>query len=102
MYAIYGRVNPIETCELPDEDRDQLIDRAIAIGNEFAIIFTAACLREYALYPRPASLAAAGMRWSGWRRHRRDLGTSDNHRQSRQTGRGCYPDAAVGVYQSER
>lgn len=59
MYAIYGRVNPIETCELPDEDRDQLIDRAIATGNEFAIIFTAACLREYDLGPQPAYLAAA-------------------------------------------
>ncbi len=59
MYAIYGRANPVETCEQPGWDKDRLIDRAIATGNEFAIIFTAACLREYDLGPQPAYLAAA-------------------------------------------
>ncbi len=59
MYAIYGRANPAETCELPAEDREQLIDRAITTGNELAIIYMAACLREYALDPQPFYLAAA-------------------------------------------
>ncbi len=59
LYAIYGRVNPVETCKQPDEDRDQLFDRAIATGNEFAIIFTVACLREFDRNPQPAYLAAA-------------------------------------------
>ena len=40
-------------------DRDDLVDRAVATGDEHAIKFTEACLREYALNPKPVYLAAA-------------------------------------------
>jgi hypothetical protein len=39
--------------------RDDLIDRAIATGDEHAIKFTEACLREHALNPKPVYLRAA-------------------------------------------
>ena len=39
--------------------RDELIDRAIATGDEHAIKFTEACLREYARNPKPVYLHAA-------------------------------------------
>ena len=41
--------------------KDELIDRAIACGDEHAIKFTEVCLREHALKPDPAFLAAAGI-----------------------------------------
>ncbi len=59
MYAIYGRANPAETWEQPGGDKDQLIERAIATGDEYAIIFTEVCLREYAARPQPVYLSAA-------------------------------------------
>jgi hypothetical protein len=40
-------------------DIDELIDRAIASGDEHAIKFTEVCLREHALSPDPAFLAAS-------------------------------------------
>ena len=40
-------------------ERASLIDRAIATGDEHAIKFTEACLREHALNPKPVYLAAA-------------------------------------------
>jgi hypothetical protein len=43
----------------PKGDRDDLVDRAIATGDEHAIKFTEACLREYALNPKPVYLDAA-------------------------------------------
>jgi hypothetical protein len=47
----------------PDESssgsREDLVDRAIATGDEHAIKFTECCLREYALNPRPVYLHAA-------------------------------------------
>lgn len=39
--------------------REDLIDRAVASGDEHAIKLTEACLREYALNPRPVYLRAA-------------------------------------------
>ena len=39
--------------------RDDLIDRAIATGDEHAIKLTEACLREHAVNPKPVYLAAA-------------------------------------------
>lgn len=59
MYSIYGRANPVETWKQPGENQDQLIERAIASGNEHSIIYTAVCLREYAVNPQPVYLAAA-------------------------------------------
>ncbi len=43
----------------PKGDRDDLVDRALATGDEHAIKFTEACLREHALNPKPVYLAAA-------------------------------------------
>jgi hypothetical protein len=43
----------------PPGDRDDLVDRALATGDEHAIKFTEACLREHALNPKPVYLAAA-------------------------------------------
>jgi hypothetical protein len=40
-------------------DRDELVDRAVATGDEHAIKFTEACLREHALNPKPVYLEAA-------------------------------------------
>ena len=47
---------PVET---PDAGREELIERAVANGDEHAIKFTEACLREYELNPAPVYLAAA-------------------------------------------
>jgi hypothetical protein len=41
------------------QNKDELIDRAIANGDEHAIKFTEACLREYALNPKAVYLEAA-------------------------------------------
>lgn len=45
--------------EAPEADREDLIERAMANGDEHAIKFTEACLREYGLNPAPVYLAAA-------------------------------------------
>ena len=45
--------------EAPDAGRGELIERAVANGDEHAIKFTEACLREYGLNPSPVYLAAA-------------------------------------------
>ena len=57
--AIHSRGHYPKPVELPEEppDRDELIDRAVFSGDEHAIKFTEACLREYALKPDPAFLA---------------------------------------------
>ncbi len=41
-------------------ERKELVGRAIDSGDEHAIKFTEACLREYALNPKPVFLEAAG------------------------------------------
>ena len=46
----------------PKGDREDLVDRALATGDEHAIKFTEACLREHALNPKPVYLAAAQRR----------------------------------------
>jgi hypothetical protein len=43
-----------------DADRDRLIDRAVDTGDEHAIKFTEACLRQHRLLPDPIFLFAAG------------------------------------------
>jgi len=45
--------------EAPSEDREDLIDRAVAAGGAHSIKFTEACLREYAINPNPVYLVAA-------------------------------------------
>lgn len=61
IYAWYSAGPPPATSDLapPPDDTDGLIDRAIAAGGAHTIKFTEACLREYALNPKPVYLAAA-------------------------------------------
>ena len=61
IYSWYATAPPQDTPELepPPEDRDVLIDRAVAATGAHSIKFTEACLREYALNPSPVYLLAA-------------------------------------------
>ena len=60
MYATFGTRQIYRASMRPRSgDEDELIDRAIACGDEHAIKFTEVCLREHALKPDPAFLAAA-------------------------------------------
>jgi hypothetical protein len=57
-YATTSTPSPIRL-EEPSELHDTLIDRAIAAGGAHTIKFTEACLREYAVNPKPVYLVAA-------------------------------------------
>jgi Questin oxidase-like len=62
MYATFGTrtdLSRIHIDEAKAADADELIDRAIACGDEHAIKFTEVCLREHALKPDQAFFAAA-------------------------------------------
>ena len=60
MYATFGtRADLSHSGEVKVGNLDELIDRAIACGDEHAIKFTEVCLREHALNPAPVYLAAA-------------------------------------------
>ena len=60
LYAAFGTSPaPAGETEPPRESRETLIDMAVANGDEHAIKFTEACLREFELNPSPAYLAAA-------------------------------------------
>src|SRR5271163_3524131 len=60
MYATFGTNADLSRFgETKFGDKDELIDRAITCGDEHAIKFTEVCLREHALKPDPAFLAAA-------------------------------------------
>jgi hypothetical protein len=59
MYAALGRPASVATPQPPSRPVEALIDRAVATGDEHAIKFTEACLREHAASPRPIYLAAA-------------------------------------------
>jgi Questin oxidase-like len=60
MYATFGTRSDLSRFdEIKLGSKDELIDRAIACGDEHAIKFTEVCLREHALKPDPAFLAAA-------------------------------------------
>ena len=62
MYATFGTragLGRIETDQVKVSDKDGLVERAIASGDEHAIKFTEACLREHGFNPDPAFLAAA-------------------------------------------
>ena len=60
LYVALG-VAPPSTGDIaaPAEDRETLIDRAVATHGEHAIKFTEALLREYAIRPQPVYLTAA-------------------------------------------
>ncbi len=61
VYSWYSTVPPQDNSglETPIEDKEELIDRAVAAGGAHSIKFTEACLREFALNPNPVYLAAA-------------------------------------------
>jgi hypothetical protein len=61
IYAWYSTTSPAPTTDLtpPPEDSEVLIDRAVVATGAHTIKFTEACLREYALHPRPVYLLAA-------------------------------------------
>jgi hypothetical protein len=61
LYAAFGTAAPVapSAVEPPREDAETLVDMAIASRDEHAIKLTEACLREHALAPSPAYLAAA-------------------------------------------
>jgi len=60
LYAAFGhRPAPEQEIEPPRESRETLIDMAVANGDEHAIKFTEACLREHALNLSPVYLRAA-------------------------------------------
>ncbi|HUK91222.1 MAG TPA: questin oxidase family protein [Blastocatellia bacterium] len=59
LYAVYGRAPGADDFAEQSEDTERLIDRAVASGDEHAIKFTEACLRERELNPKPVYIAAA-------------------------------------------
>ena len=61
VYSWYATAPAHDTSgiEAPTEDREELIDSALAAGGAHSIKFTEACLREYTLNPKPVYLTAA-------------------------------------------
>ena len=61
IYAWYSTMPPPLLSDLtpPPEGPEALIDRALVAGGAHTIKFTEACLREYALHPKPVYLVAA-------------------------------------------
>jgi len=60
LYACYGGGTAMaDNPEPSDDTEDDLIDRAVANGDEHVIKFTEACLSRHSLDPSPAYLAAA-------------------------------------------
>ena len=59
IYSAFASAPPPATVEPQRIDWDDVIDQAVATGDEHAIKFAEACLREYRLNPRPAYIAAA-------------------------------------------
>jgi hypothetical protein len=59
LYACYGGEKAmVEDIESRETDAEDLVDRAIAHGDEHVIKFTEACLRRNALAPSPVYIAA--------------------------------------------
>jgi hypothetical protein len=59
LYACYGGASAMaQDIEPPEIAEDELIDRAIANGDEHVIKFTEACLSRNELGPSPAYYAA--------------------------------------------
>jgi hypothetical protein len=59
LYACFGgNMAMAQDIEKREHDEDDLVDRALANGDEHVIKFTEACLRRHALGPSPAYFAA--------------------------------------------
>ncbi len=59
LYTIYGQEGFSLACSTFDGKWDDIIERAIATGDEHAVKFTEACLREHKINSNPIFLAAA-------------------------------------------
>lgn len=59
LYTAFGRAAPAREVGPATLDRDALVERAVAHGDEHAIKLAEACLARHALAPDPAYLAAA-------------------------------------------
>jgi len=59
IYSGYGRTAEFGSLDDKAPNREDLIERAVANGDDHAIKFTEACLREYAINPKPIYLLAA-------------------------------------------
>jgi hypothetical protein len=59
LYAAFATAPPAAAVEPQRSDWDDVIDQAVATGDEHAIKFAEACLREDRLNPSPAYIAAA-------------------------------------------
>ena len=60
LYACFGGdTATAEAIEPRESDEDELVDRAIAHGDEHVIKFTEACLHRHTLSPSPVYIAAA-------------------------------------------
>jgi hypothetical protein len=60
LYSVYGTTKPDgRDIAAPEETPQELIARAVATGDDHAIKFMEACLREYAIRPNSVYLAAA-------------------------------------------
>jgi hypothetical protein len=60
LYSVYGTAKPDwSEAALPKEPPEELIALAVRTGDDHAIKFTEACLREHALNPNAVYLAAA-------------------------------------------
>jgi hypothetical protein len=59
LYSCFGQVTATEEIGWSEADEDELVDRAIAHGDEHVIKFTEACLHRHALRPSPVYFAAA-------------------------------------------
>jgi hypothetical protein len=60
LYACFGGAAPVADAAAPaGVDPDELIERAVAHGDEHVIKFTEACLHRHRLSAAPACLAAA-------------------------------------------
>lgn len=59
LYSVAGQQGKPVRCDNFELDADDLVEKAIDTGDEHAVKFTEACLREYGLNPKPVYLAAS-------------------------------------------
>jgi hypothetical protein len=59
LYATHATESRLPVVEAATASPDDLVERALACGDEHGIKFAEVCLREHALLPDPAFLAAA-------------------------------------------
>jgi hypothetical protein len=58
LYAAFGRALPADAVDPPKSSPEELVERAVAHGDEHAIKLAEACVARNAIRPHPAYLAA--------------------------------------------